>query len=138
MALVFQSSCMADGAMEFLTMLRGCVKQGAPLDDHSLFAAFVSNRHIGHMNTLVSKIEWLPYDTAEIQLGEESLAKLGPLCKSAVERKVHRLLNVVIHNTYTDPIVGKVFGSRFASDTELICLQHIRHLLNCTMSCEPA
>jgi Fungal specific transcription factor domain/Fungal Zn(2)-Cys(6) binuclear cluster domain len=107
MALTFQSSCMRDGYMDFLSILRGCVLQGAPLDDESLFANFISHRHLEEMRRRIPTMRMSPPYEREIGPGKSSLAALEPFCIGEVEKQFHTLLSDVVPNAITNPTLGK-------------------------------
>lgn len=111
MILTFQSSCMADGMFDYLTMLRGCMFQGKHVRmSNSAFSAFF--REHSHLAKVEDKFTDAQLETLDVKtLGEAvaSLTALLPLCETDVEFRYHKLLNNVVTFAYTSPKAGKNF-----------------------------
>jgi hypothetical protein len=105
MVLTFQSTCMPDGLIDFLTMLRGCNLSG-DLGEDSKFSCFLQERHIETMNSLISDTEDLTLDTKSFEDATASLALIRPLCGTDVEREYHQLLTDIVEHSYHSPKRG--------------------------------
>ena len=93
MALTFQASCMPEGMLEFLSMIRGCHIIGASgvLDfGNSLFREFTAEGYSDSVKRLIGPAG-LVLESHEEALFDEflvSLRSLAPLCSSPLEVRV--------------------------------------------------
>jgi hypothetical protein len=93
MILVFQSSYMADGIVDFFTMLRGCVLQGEQVDP--IGSDFINILKMNHMNSIDSRLEaakFQPVDTVELDRYIASVTALKPYCSQGIELDYHSKL----------------------------------------------
>lgn len=136
MILTFQSSCMADGIFDFLTMLRGCMFQGkhVRLTD-SAFSAFVGeNNHLATMEERFTDAQLETLDTKTLGEAVASLAALLPLCETEVELRYHKLLTNIVTFAYTSPKAGKCSSHFFFQNINFTHnSQPINHLSNYIM-----
>lgn len=113
MILTFQSSCMADGIFDFLTMLRGCMFQGKHVRmSESAFSSFVGEH--SHLSKMDERFTDAQLETLDVKtLGEAvaSLTALLPLCETEVDLRYHSLLTNIVTFAYTSPKAGKDFPS---------------------------
>lgn len=109
MVLTFQSTCMEDGLIDFLTMLRGCILSG-DLGELSAFACFLKDNHIDTMTALFNTAESLELEIDALDEGTISLVALEPLCQTEVEKRYHKHLTALIKNAYTSPKAGQYFS----------------------------
>ncbi|TID17465.1 hypothetical protein E6O75_ATG08211 [Venturia nashicola] len=105
MILTFQSSCMADGIFDFLTMFRGCMFQGKHIRvPESAFAAFLGEHNqTSKMNERFTDAQLENLDTKTLGEAVASLAAILPLCKTDVELHYHKLLTNIVNFAYTSP-----------------------------------
>jgi len=101
MALTFQSSYMADGMLDFVSMSRGChvvAASAMPSFDESLFAGFSGEGHYRAVKSLGYPRAGEPQDDAFVEAFLGSLRGLAPLCQSTLEvnflSQIERILNV--------------------------------------------
>ncbi|KAF9769305.1 hypothetical protein IL306_013289, partial [Fusarium sp. DS 682] len=88
MALTWQSSYMADGMQEFLTMLRGCtIVTNSSLFQFkdSAFHMFSIDGHVQRVIDINSGFDTSLSDHEAIAAGIESLQAIAPLCQSMLE-----------------------------------------------------
>ncbi|KAF2436700.1 hypothetical protein EJ08DRAFT_578369 [Tothia fuscella] len=128
MNLTFQSTCMEDGLIDFLTMLRGCILQG-DLGETSAFAGFVNDkdRTLGSMIERFEVADTLDVEVEALNEAAKSLLKLEELCTTDVERLYHGHLTDMVQNGYASPrqayacfvqvynFVGNITHSQFQS-----------------------
>lgn len=135
MILTFQSSCMADGIFDFLTMLRGCMFQGKHVRmSDSAFSAFVGEHsHLAKMDERFTDAQLETLDVKTLGEAVASLTALLPLCETEVELRYHKLLTNIVTFAYTSPKAGKDFPSLKRS-TLAHKSQLINHSSSCTMS----
>jgi hypothetical protein len=106
MNLTFQSTCMKEGLIDFLTMLRGCILQG-DLGELSAFASFFHDTHMETMEVHFNKVEMQDLEKDDLDGGVKSLSALEPLLQTDVERRYHKHLIELVFNAYTSPKTGK-------------------------------
>jgi hypothetical protein len=117
MILTFQSSCMADGVVDFLTMLRGCILQGDVVSvERSAFACFLKNRHLETMEARFSDARLEALDTKTLGEAVGSIVALEELCQTDQEKLWHKLLTELVANAYTSPKAGMLFPFRYKSN----------------------
>lgn len=109
MILTFQSSCMADGIFDFLTMLRGCMFHGKYVRlTKSAFSAFVGeSSHLSKMEERFTDAQLETLDTKTLGEAVASLTALLPLCETEVELRYHTLLTNIVTYAYTSPKAGR-------------------------------
>lgn len=105
MVLTFQSTCMPDGLVDFLTMLRGCGLTGN-LDDESKFSCFSKDRHVETMDTLIGENKELSLDVEAFDDAGASLVLIKPLCGADIEKEYHQLLTEIVENSHSSPSKG--------------------------------
>jgi hypothetical protein len=105
MILTFQSSCMSDGLLDFLTMLRGCFLQNI-MNDDSAFKSFVLNRHMERMDRRLKGLHPPPLDMEVLDDAAYSLKAIRPLCQHEVEITMHDTLSQLISCGYESPKEG--------------------------------
>jgi len=106
MVLTFQSSCMGDGLIDFLTMLRGSVLGSAALSEDSYFRSLMENRHMETMQERLSHVQLEDIDTAYLDEVNVSLTNIEPLLQHDVEKRYHSLLLELVNNAFTSPKAG--------------------------------
>lgn len=101
MALTFQSSYMADGMLDFVSMTRGChvvADSAMPSFSRSIFAGFSGHGHYLAVKSLNSERAADPQDEAFADAFLVSLRSLAPLCNSTLEvsflAQVEKILNI--------------------------------------------
>jgi hypothetical protein len=105
MNLTFQSSCMKEGLIDFLTMLRGCILQG-DLGELSAFASFFHDTHMDTMESQITDVELKDLEKQDLDDGVQSLSALEPFLQRDVERRYHKHLTELVFNAYTSPKKG--------------------------------
>ncbi|KAK4220025.1 hypothetical protein QBC37DRAFT_436347 [Rhypophila decipiens] len=89
MALTFQASCMPEGMVEFLSMVRGChivAAHSMPSFEASAFESFTANGYTSSIRKLIAPGGFV--ETSDVALFDGfslSVRALGPLCKSPLE-----------------------------------------------------
>jgi len=121
MALTFQSSCMDEGMLDFLSMIRGCgvVSQtGMSNFEDSLFRTFSREAHI----ETVKRLHETPLEpVGDQRVVEEFLASvrgLGPLCHSALEINWLATIERVMKLATVDPVDGQSVPYLFFSQKD--------------------
>jgi hypothetical protein len=109
MVLTFQSSCMPEGFMDFLTMLRGCVLSGytIPDDKASCFASFLQKNHLETMEDKFDEQQLKDLKTESLDAATASLKALEPYCRTGVEASYHGVLAALISAAYVSPKQGE-------------------------------
>jgi hypothetical protein len=106
--LTFQSTCMEDGMIDFLTMLRGCILQG-DLGEFSAFACFFDQtQHIESLAENFDDVKTLEVELDALDEGIQSLAALKPLCRTNCEKRYHTHLTALVTACYTSPKEGQL------------------------------
>src|SRR6478735_9501312 len=108
MTLIFQSSYMFEGMVEFIIMIRGCRAVSdaiLPRLENSLFEGFTAESHNKHVLSLnpVDVVE----EIADI-LGEGlvSVRRLRPICQSVIEVKYLGILERILEIAKSSPVQG--------------------------------
>jgi hypothetical protein len=108
MTLVFQSSYMPEGMVEFMIMIRGCTAVSdaiLPRLENSLFEGFTAESHNKHVLSLnpVDVVE----EIADI-LGDGlvSVSRLRPIAQSIVEVKYLSILERILKIAGSSPVQG--------------------------------
>ena len=113
--LTYQSSCMPDGMMDFLGMLRGWMviqTTVVPSMEASIFHGVTEEAYITSMRTLLGPAAGLEVDVGEKlhETLEDCLASLrlvAPLCQSSAELCYLACLERVARLSQTSPMEGK-------------------------------
>jgi hypothetical protein len=106
MILTFQSTCLQDGLVDFLTMLRGCVLNGH-FGEGSYFTPITVHGHLETMEEQLTDIPLMTLDAKTLSEAINSLARLEPLCGSETEKRYHNILMEVAVKGYTSPNAGE-------------------------------
>lgn len=106
MVLTFQSTCMVDGMIEFLTMIRGCFLHGQ-LSDDSAFSSFMRNRHLETMDALTDDLHNYKSNSKLLNEAKSSIDMLRPLCHHAVEFQIINLLTKTLESLKFPTLEGK-------------------------------
>jgi hypothetical protein len=114
MILTFQSTCLRDGFMDFLTMLRGCVLNGQFLEN-SHFSAIALNSHMETMDEKFEDAQLGKLNARTLSDAIASLAQVEELCQSTTEKKYHSMLLDVAVNGYSSPKAGTIRFSTTSS-----------------------
>ncbi|KAF4959530.1 hypothetical protein FGADI_1597 [Fusarium gaditjirri] len=99
MALTWQSSYMADGMQEFLSMLRGCtiVSNSSTLQfEDSAFRMFSTEGHVQRVNDINNGFDMGLSDYEAIDAGIESMKAIAPLSQSTLEISLVATLQSVL------------------------------------------
>jgi len=111
MALVFQSSYMADGMLEFISMIRGCgiVEKTGMIGglDGSLFREFSQEAHVATVLRVTAKQLDKPQDPELVEVFLTSLRRLGPLCASTVELEYLAAIERTVKLAKSSSLEGK-------------------------------
>jgi hypothetical protein len=107
MLLTFQSSCLPDGLLDFLTTLRGCIMQGGEVNSESFFVPFLENNHQATMNEKLQDVSLELIDNDLLDKAMASLTDLQVYCRPGVELVYHRLLVEGMQAAYNSPRDGK-------------------------------
>jgi hypothetical protein len=120
MNLTFQSTCMKEGLIDFLTMLRGCILQNDISDfgEVSAFASSFRNKHMETMETHFDSSNQQDMDFDEVDGGVQSLSALRPLLQTDLETQYHGHLTELVLNAYTSPRAGKSSFSSICTEAE--------------------
>jgi hypothetical protein len=108
MCLTFQSSCLAEGLIDFLTMLRGCVLSGSTIQDlnASCFASFMQKTHLETMEAMFDEQQLKTLRREPLDSATASLEALHPFCQQGVEQNYHKVLSNLIREAYVSPRKG--------------------------------
>lgn len=89
MALIFQSAILAEGMMDFVSMIRGCgilFIKGVMNVQASRFRSFYREAHLATLaEIVVADARYLRHAPSQPASLLDSIRALGPLCKSVVE-----------------------------------------------------
>jgi hypothetical protein len=110
MNLTFQSACITDGLADFMTMLRGCVLQGAICGGmNTSFKAMAWDKHIDIMSERFGDLELssTAMDTKQLDGGMASLMALDEYCVHAVEKQYLAMLKSLVTESYNSPKMGE-------------------------------
>lgn len=129
MTLTFQASCMPEGMVEFLSMVRGChivAAHSMPSFEASAFKSFTAGGYTNSIRKLLAPGECVePSDTSLFDGFSMSLRALGPLCKSPLEIRFLASTERIMNLTKISVLECKPITSRFVSFSfsaqELIC-----------------
>jgi hypothetical protein len=106
MILTFQSTCLHDGLIDFITMLRGCVLNGQ-FGEGSFFTLMSTHGHLKTIKERSEGLEMTTFDGLTLSEAVSSLMKFKPLCKTASEKRYHQILMDVAVQGYSSPNAGK-------------------------------
>lgn len=110
MALTFQSSYMADGMLDFLSMTRGChivAVSGMPCFGDSLFAGFSGEGHLTAVRGLNHPGATHPLGDGFLDGFSGSLRALAPLCHSTLEVNFLARIEKVLNTARTSSLDGE-------------------------------
>jgi hypothetical protein len=110
MNLTFQSACITDGLLDFMTMLRGCVLQGAMCRGiDTAFKAMSPDDHVTMMNNRFRQLNMDKFkmDTENLDKSMQSLNALEPYCKAGLEQTYLEMLQKLVQESYESPSGGK-------------------------------
>lgn len=108
MVLIFQSACMPDGLVDFMTMLRGCIWQGHANSSQSLFSIFAEDEHLVTMEEMVKDLKFEPMNDEGLEGMMSSLQYLEPFCKLGVERRYLAMLTQSVQRAGESAHLGKI------------------------------
>lgn len=124
MVLTFESNCMPEGLVDFLTMLRGGILNGEHLGPASLFYNFAQERYTMSVDTgRFQGVNFGEIDAKTLREAMESLAAIEPLCQQRAEKDWHKLLTEILVNGCNSPKDGMLLPA--PSDHVLTISQHI-------------
>jgi Zn(2)-Cys(6) binuclear cluster domain-containing protein/transcription factor-like protein len=107
MLLTFQSSCLPDGLVDFLTMLRGCILHGKEVKPESFFVPFLKDNHVATMNEKLQNVSFETLDPDLLDQAMASLTKLRPYCSPGVELVYHEMLVDGVQAAHRSPRDGE-------------------------------
>lgn len=113
MALTWQSSYMADGMQEFLSMLRGCTivfKSSIFQFEDSAFRMFSTEGHVQRVNDLNNGFDKGLSDYEAIDAGIASIKAIAPLCQSTLEISLVANLQSILEMSRSTCVGGKMLG----------------------------
>jgi hypothetical protein len=106
MVLVFQSACLPDGLLDFITILRGCVMQGDNTKPGSFFTHFREQEHLLTMEQKFNDIVIEPLDITILTGATNSLKQLESYCRPGVELEFHAMLVNSVQAAHISPKFG--------------------------------
>lgn len=129
MALTFQASCMPEGMVEFLSMVRGChivAAHSMPSFEASAFESFTANGYTKSIRNLIAPGGFVePADISLFDGFAMSLRALGPLCKSPLEIRflasTQRIMNLTKVSVLDCKSLFTLFSFQYIQEINLKC-----------------
>lgn len=108
MTLIFQSSYMFEGMVEFIIMIRGCRAVSdaiLPRLENSLFEGFTAESHNKHVLSL-NPVDVVGEIADILGEGLVSVRRLRPICQSVIEVKYLGILERILEIAKSSPVQG--------------------------------